>query len=88
MESSVTADDFNTHFLSIPHKTISVLPLSDVSPSSFCNTTSVPPLTFAEVTDDEVSVLRYLDPKKPMVQMASLHSFFRRVHLVWHDLLL
>jgi len=65
MESAITADAFNAHFLSIPHKTISMLPPSDVSPLSFINTGSVPPLEFTSITNDEVvMLLGCLDPRK------------------------
>ena len=36
-----------------------LLPATDISPLSFCDTGSVPPLEFAEVTDDEVAVLLF-----------------------------
>jgi len=64
MESAIIADTFNAHFLSIPHKTISMLPASDISSLSFISTGSVPPLEFTSVTDEVVMLLGSLDPRK------------------------
>ena len=64
-ELSVTSDDFNAHFLSVPHKTISMLPTSDVSPLSLCGSRCVSPMVFTDVTVDEVAtILESLDSRK------------------------
>ena len=65
IELSVTSDDFNAHFLSVPHKTISMLPASDVSPLSFCGSSCVSLMEFTDVTVDEVAtILVSLDSRK------------------------
>ena len=67
LESSLTADDFNAHFLSIAQKSISTLPVSELSldPLSFCGSKPVPPFELHEVTDSQVTTLiELMDPKK------------------------
>ena len=56
------ADDLNTHFLSIPGRTVQNLPISSVSPCSYISEINVPSLNLTAVTEDVV--ISILDTKK------------------------
>ena len=86
LEYSLTADDFNAHFLSIAQMSISTLLVSELSldPLSFCDSKPVPPFELHEVTDCQVTTLiELVDPKKAK---DLLYSFLGLVHLVWQSL--
>ena len=48
------ADKLNTHFLSIPGRTVQNLPISSVSPCSYISEINVPSLNLTAVTEDVV----------------------------------
>ena len=59
LESSLTADDLNAHFLSIVQNLISTLPVSEsfLDPLSFCDSKLIPPFELHEVTDSQITTL-------------------------------
>ena len=80
LESSLTADDFNAHFLSIAQKSISTLLVSKLSldPLSFCDSKPVPHFELHEVTDSQVTTLiELMVPKKAKGEDGLPVQFFR-----------
>lgn len=92
LESIITPDDFNTHFLYLftpiaENHYWSTLPVSESSldPLPFCDIkcACVPPFELHEATDSEVTTcIELMDPKKAKGEDGIPVQFLRLVHLV------